>query len=51
VVNATATASGSFLFSDVSRSNTVENPLLGGVSYTNNLGLNPASAARQSSPG
>jgi len=41
VVNTTASANGGFLFSDVSRSNTVENPLLGGVSYTNNLGLNP----------
>lgn len=41
VAVATATANGSFLFSDASRSNTVENPLLGGVSYTNNLGLNP----------
>jgi hypothetical protein len=41
VVNTTASANGGFLFSDVARSNTVENPLLGGVSYTNNLGLNP----------
>jgi hypothetical protein len=29
------------LFSDAARANTVEAALLGGISYTNNLGLNP----------
>lgn len=41
VVNTTSGANGAFLFTDTSRANTVQNPMLGGVSYTNNLGLNP----------
>jgi hypothetical protein len=45
VVNATLDANGAFLFSDAARLNTVQNPLLGGVSYTNNLGLNPRPTA------
>jgi hypothetical protein len=32
---------GDFLFSDASRSNSIANPLLGGISYTNNGALNP----------
>ena len=35
------TANGAFLFSDMTRSNTVENPLLGSISYSQNLKLNP----------
>ena len=41
VVNTTASANGDFLFTDAARMNSVQNPMLGGVSYTNNLGLNP----------
>jgi hypothetical protein len=41
VVNPTVGTTGGFLFSDTARSNSVQNPQLGGVSYTNNLGLNP----------
>ncbi len=37
----TTLASFSYIFADASRSNTVEAALLGGISYTNNAGLNP----------
>ncbi|MBC8003608.1 MAG: hypothetical protein H7X97_13565, partial [Opitutaceae bacterium] len=40
-LDSATTPRGDFLFSDVNRSNTVVNPLLGGISYTNNAGLNP----------
>jgi hypothetical protein len=36
-----ANANGLFLFTTPSYSNTMENPLLGGISYTNDLALNP----------
>jgi hypothetical protein len=38
VVNSTVGANGDFLFSDVTRSNSVENPLLGSISHTNGIG-------------
>jgi hypothetical protein len=36
-----ANANANILFTDAARANTVQAALLGGVSYTNNLGLNP----------
>lgn len=44
IVNNTDSATpgnGAFLFSDGARMNTIADPMLGGVSYTNNLGLDP----------
>jgi hypothetical protein len=40
-LDSATTPRGDFLFSDVNRSNSIVNPLLGSISYTNNLGLNP----------
>ena len=40
VTNA-ANGNGTYLFTGAEYTNTVENPLLGGVSYTNDAGLNP----------
>jgi hypothetical protein len=40
-VATSANANGQFLFTRAGLTNKVEDPLLGGVSYTNNLGLNP----------
>jgi hypothetical protein len=45
VITAMADANAEYLFSDASRLNTVEDPLLGGISYTNNAGLNPRPTA------
>jgi hypothetical protein len=41
VVNGTSDANANYLFTDAARTNTIENPLLNGISYTNNAGLNP----------
>jgi hypothetical protein len=43
-VNTNANSAGAFLFSTASFSNTVQSAMLGGVSYTNNGGLNPRPA-------
>jgi hypothetical protein len=40
-VNTNANSAGAFLFSTASFSNTVQSAMLGGVSYTNNGGLDP----------
>jgi len=42
VVTATASANGGFLFTDPAYNNTLENPLLGGVSYAQDYTLNPS---------
>jgi hypothetical protein len=41
VAAAMSDANADYLFTDASRLNTVQDPLLGGISYTNNHGLDP----------
>ena len=50
-VGTNGNANSDFLFTDVNFANTLEDPLLGGISYTNDTGIEPPAAGGQSGPG